>query len=72
MRPLPAKIDMEKVHLAVLAYGSKSKPPVNKGFRELPLKPSPIAQDAAIRKPLKSHGCPCSGWNCQDFLHNDR
>lgn len=65
--------DMQKVRRAVAAIEAKRRAASpKKGFRELPLKPSPIAADAAIRKPLKSHGNPCrSGFNCSAFLNRD-
>ncbi len=56
--------DMRKVLNAVALY--ESRPTRAKDCR----KPSPIAQDAAIRKPLKSHGNPCRGWDCHHFLHD--
>ena len=60
------KIDMEKVEAAV-----KRLSPSAKDWREYPVKPSPIARDAAIRKPLKSHGYKCRGWDHPHFRHYD-
>lgn len=60
--------DMTKVLAALERY---SKRPKRKDWRTYPVKPSPIAADAAIRKPLKSHGNPCKGYFHPDFLHLD-
>ena len=59
--------DIRKVLNAVALY--ESRPTRAKDWREYPIKPSPMAQDAAIRKQLKSHGNPCRGWDCHHFLH---
>lgn len=63
------EIDMEKVKRAVRLYGGYKPAP---DHRIYPPAPSPVAQDAAIRKPLRAHGHPCrSGFNCRAFLNND-
>ena len=61
--------DMKKVLAAVERL--KAPAPVVRDWREYPPKASPVARDAAIRKPLKSHGNPCSGFFHPNFLHND-
>ena len=66
----PPKINMLKVIAAVHRYGNK--PRKGKTHATYPLSPSPVATDAAIRKPLKSHGRPCkAGFSHPNFLHND-
>ena len=64
------RIDMSKVEAAAQRYGAAPKPAPVKPFRDLPLKPSPIAEDSARRKVLKSHGDPCRGWDHPSFLHD--
>lgn len=61
--------DMRKVEAAVAAIEARRRARTP-DHRTYPPKPSPIAQDAAIRKPLKSHGNPCRGWDCHHFLHD--
>lgn len=61
--------DMAKVREAVAAIELKRRCQTP-DHRRYPQPPSPPAQDAAIRKPLRSHGNPCrSGFNHPDFLH---
>ncbi len=58
--------DMRKVREALLKYPRRT----GKTTVEYPLKPSPPAQDAAIRKPLTAHGVKCSsGFFCSHFLN---
>jgi hypothetical protein len=78
MKPEP---DMQKVAAAVAALEARqnarlsksaaAKATAAKDHRTYPPAASPIAQDAAIRKPLRSHGRPCSGFNCSHFLNRD-
>lgn len=70
-------IDMKAVTRAVAKIEARKFPDlkrvesVAKDLRELPLPPSPIARDAAIRKPLRSHGIKCSGFGHHHFYNND-
>ena len=62
---LPPQPDMTKVNAAVKALELRRRaqgPP--------PSQVRPPAQDAAIRKPLTSHGTPCRGFDCRHFLNN--
>ena len=83
MTPEP---DMQKVAAAVAALEARRraretpdlkkaaaalKAATAKDHRTYPPTASPVAQDAAIRKPLRSHGRPCSGFNCSHFLNRD-
>ena len=63
------KPDMTRVIAALNRYAPK--PRTGKDTVHYPLAPSPIARDAAIRKPLKAHGVPCRGFTCHHFLNND-
>ena len=62
--------DLTKVEAAVAAI-ELARAARKPAFRELP--PRPVtAQDAAIRKPLRSHGNPCrSGFSHPNFLNRD-
>ena len=64
----PPQPDMAKVRAALRRYGPKF--PLAKDYHTAPLGPSPVAQDAAIRKPLTSHGNPCRGFDHPHFLNN--
>lgn len=57
--------DMRRVREALLRY------PVRRGKStiEYPLQPSPVALDAAIRKPLLAHGVKCWGFSHPHFLN---
>lgn len=68
MKPEP---DMAKVREAVAAIELKRATGRVLDYRKYPQPPSPPAIDAAIRKPLRSHGKPCSGFNCSHFLNRD-
>lgn len=62
------KPDMAKVREALLRYGKRR----GKDTVHYPLKPSPVAQDVAIRKPLKAHGITNrSGFSHPHFLNHD-
>jgi len=71
--------DMNKVAAAVAALEARQRANMPKieaavkarPMRELPLPPSPVAQDVAIRKPLKAHGIKCSGFFHGNFLNRD-
>lgn len=60
--------DMVKVRLAVAAFEAKRRANAPKNQ---PILPHPPAHDAAIRKPFKSHGDPCPGFNYYHFLNRD-
>jgi len=62
--------DMDKVRAAVAALEA-SRRARSPAFRKLPLPPSPAAHDSAIRKPLRAHGNPCSGFHHPNFLNRD-
>lgn len=62
--------DMKKVAEAVAALEAKQRSRIP-DHRNYPVKPTLIAQDAAIRKPLRAHGNPCCGFNCSHFLNRD-
>ena len=65
-----AKPDMQKVKAALELYGRPK--PAARDWRSYPPKPSPVAQDAPLRKPLKSHGIPCTtGFMHHHFLNRD-
>lgn len=58
--------NMAKVLNAVAVYGVKRTPSRDGNSKPMAAPP----QDAAIRKPLTSHGRPCrSGFNHPDFLN---
>jgi hypothetical protein len=59
------QINMLRVIAAVHRYGNKTSK--GKTHAVYPLSPT----DSAIRKPLKSHGRPCKGFNCPHFLNKD-
>lgn len=59
-------IDMRKVEAALERYGRKHR---GKTHVEYPLQPSPVAQDSALRKPLRAHGTKCSGFYHPAFEH---
>jgi len=69
MNPEPPIPDMVRVIAALNRYGNK--PRAGKTHIEYPRQPSPVARDAAIRKPLKAHGVPCSGFSHPHFLNRD-
>ncbi len=56
-------IDMRKVEAALERYGRKHR---GKTHVETP---SPVAQDSALRKPLRAHGTKCSGFYHPAFEH---
>lgn len=58
-----SEIDMRKVHEALERYGRKSRGKTHVEY------PSPVAQDSAIRKPLRAHGIKCSGFYHPSFEH---
>jgi hypothetical protein len=63
-------INMLRVIAAVHRYGNRTSK--GKTHAVYPLSPSPVAGDAAIRKPLKSHGKPCkAGFGHPHFLNRD-
>lgn len=66
MTPQP---DLAKVREAVAAIERRRRA-LTPDHRTYPPPPSPVAQDAAIRKPLKSHGNPCCGFHCSHFLNH--
>ena len=64
--------DMKKVLAAVERLKAPAPVVRPKASPVDPVDPvAPVARDAAIRKPLKSHGNPCSGFFHPNFLHND-
>jgi hypothetical protein len=56
--------DLAKVKAAVAKYAPKR-------IDTNPLVSYP-PQDSALRKPLKSHGTPCKGFQHPHFLNSDR
>lgn len=72
-----SKPDLNKVKAAVAAFELRRNPvlvavntAVKDRFRNLPVPPSPIAHDSAIRKPLKAVGVKCTGFDHRHFLHS--
>ena len=61
--------DMAKVRAAVEAIELRRRARTP-DHRIYPSPPSPPAQDAALRKPLRAHGLPCCGFHCSHFLNN--
>ena len=61
------KPDLAKVREAVAAIELRQAATRAREFRTLPLPPSPVAADAAIRKPLKAHGVKCPGFGYYHF-----
>ena len=64
------KPDMSKVREAVIAI-ELARAARTPSHRSYPPKPSPVAEDAAIRKPLRAHGVKCSGFHHPAFLNRD-
>ena len=62
--------DRAKVRAAVEAIELRRRTHVQ-DYRTYPPPPSPPAHDAAIRKPLTSHGDPCVGFTYYHFLNRD-
>lgn len=62
---------MAKVRVAVAAIELRRRvrTPATLAPPKAP-KPPVVAQDAALRKPLTSHGTPCRGFDCRHFLNN--
>lgn len=66
----PRQPDMAKVREAVAAIELRQRIRTP-DHRAYPPPPSPPAQDAALRKVLRSHGSPCrSGFSHPNFLNN--
>lgn len=65
----PPEPDMVKVKAAVAAIEARRRAGAP-DHRTYPPPPSPPAVDAAIRKPLTSHGDPCRGFDHPHFLNN--
>jgi hypothetical protein len=61
--------DLAKVEAAVARLEAKRKNPL--AFRTLPLRPSPTAADAAIRKPLMGPSVSCPGFGYYHFHQNE-
>lgn len=57
-----------KVREAVIRFENKPKVA---DWRSYPVKPSPVASDAAIRKELRAHGSVCRGFGYYHFHQND-
>ena len=67
---LPAQPDLAQVRVAVAAIEIRQR--IRQGKTPCDYAPKPEPQDAALRKPLKSHGNPCrSGFSHPSFYNND-